>query len=143
MEYKMHKGSGQEKRKRKSSDDEKKTESPKSLPLNVLDVATPTFNRSFKMKGKAKDAKIDVIQDGFEGIKVVNNTSADEGEKTPLEWGFGSHGNGNGKDVTNGVSGGGDGGREEEEGNGGREGGRLKSQLCKVDQNLMVRTCIG
>lgn len=123
MEYKMHKGSGQEKRKRKSSDDEKKTESPKSLPLNVLDVATPTFNRSFKMKGKAKDAKIDVIQDGFEGIKVVNNTSADEGEKTPLEWGFGSHGNGKSKDVSNGGSGGGDGMREEEEGHEGQGGG--------------------
>merc|ERR1719470_556526 len=85
MEYKMHKGSGQERKKRKSSDD-KKPESSKSLPLNVLDVATPTFNRSFKMKGKAKDAKIDVIQDGFDG---VNNASAYEGAKTPMDLGFG------------------------------------------------------
>ena len=136
MEYKMHKGTGQERKKRKSSDDEKKTESPKSLPLNVLDVATPTFNRSFKMKGKAKDAKIDVIQDGVDGVKAVNNTSADEGEKTPMDWGFGSHGNGKSKDVSNGGSGRGDGESEEEEGHEGQGGGENGKSNIKSGSEL-------
>ena len=102
----------------------------------MLDVATPSFNRSFKMNGKAKDAKIDNIQDGVDGFKAVNNTSADEGEKLPLDWVFGSHGNGNGKDVTNGVSGGGDGGREEEEGNEGQGGGKIKKSIMQSGSEL-------
>lgn len=67
MDYKMHKGVV-DRKKRKSTEEEKKPEPVKHLPLNVLDVATPTFNRSFKIKSKNQ------VEES-ESVKKSNNHS--------------------------------------------------------------------
>jgi len=108
MDYKMHKGMGHVK-KRKSTDEEKKSELPKPTPLNVLDVVSPTFNRSFKIKSKAKDVP---ETKAVTGISTVNSTSADEDGKAPVDWGAGVGKNGSGNDVSNGSDPGWAGGRE-------------------------------
>merc|ERR1719233_392669 len=97
MDYKMHKGMGHVK-KRKSTDEEKK-ELPRPTPLNVLDVVSPTFNRSFKIKSKAKDVP---ETKAVSGISTANSTSADEDGKAPIDWGEGVGKNGGGNDVANG-----------------------------------------
>merc|ERR1719233_1172306 len=97
MDYKMHKGMGHVK-KRKSTDEEKK-ELPRPTPLNVLDVVSPTFNRSFKIKSKAKDVP---ETKAVTGISTANSTSADEDGKAPIDWGEGVGKNGGGNDVANG-----------------------------------------
>ena len=135
MEYKMTKGMGQEKKKRKMSDDEKKPEGSKSLPLNILEVATPTFNRSFKIKGKVKDeiseSKTDVLKKGVDGKKAVNDSSANGDAKTPLSRGISGQDNGNRQDVSNGgsVDGEREGAGEGKEGNGKGGGEEEKSNL--------------
>jgi len=105
MDYKMHKGMGQVK-KRKSTDEERKTEIPKPTPLNVLDVVSPTFNRSFKIKSKSKEVPETIESTTHDsGIRTANSNSADEEAKAPTVWGEIGERNGGGKDVPNGDPG--------------------------------------
>jgi len=130
MQYKMTKGMGQEKKKRKLSEEEKKPESTKTIPLNILEVATPTFNRSFKIKGKGKgkekdndnisEAKIDANQESADSKKIINDNSANEDAKNSLS--KGSLGQENGKECSNGGSTGSSGGRNDGAGGGKNDG---------------------
>ena len=78
LAYKMSRLSDSDKKKRKSEDVEKKTDTNKPLiPFNVFEnKSTPTFNRSFKIKSDQKPAKEEQETDSSsdESRKVLNDS---------------------------------------------------------------------
>ena len=81
LAYKMSKMSESEReRKKRKSGGEKKPEVVKPIPFNLFDSATPTFNRSFKIKQvKPVDSEDNI---------VLHKSEESEGGKSPVSAGY-------------------------------------------------------
>ena len=81
LAYKMSKMSESEReRKKRKSGGEKKPEVVKPIPFNLFDSATPTFNRSFKIKQvKPVDSEDNI---------VLHKSEESEGGKSPVSPGY-------------------------------------------------------